>query len=99
MVVCAIQYCQLSEIMHVMMGSTHRTYTLDKKRERVCVFRKRLEDRPSEALSAAYNEPRRSRHVRQDVNGGLHEEAPQGNYTRQRQIAVCVNSDVKNSCF
>jgi len=45
----------------------------------VCVVRKRLEDRPSEALSAAYNEPRRSRHVRQDVNGERsHREMIQG---------------------
>ena len=69
MIMCFIHYCQHSEITHVMMGRTHSTYTLDKKRERVFVVRKRLEDRPSEAISAAYDEPRRSRHVRQDVNG------------------------------
>ena len=63
------------------------------------VVRKRLEGRPSEAVSAACNEPQRRSHVRQDVNGGFNEEAPQGNDTRQRQIAVCINSGIKNSCL
>jgi len=87
---CVIRYCQHSEIMHVMMGRTHSTYTLDKKHERVYVVRKRIEDRPSEALSAVYNEPRRSRHVRQDVNGEKpHREMIQGS-DKLRSLLIVV---------
>jgi hypothetical protein len=46
---CVIQYCQNSEIMHVMMGRKRGTCIPAKKRELVC-GQKSLEERPSEAL-------------------------------------------------
>jgi len=33
---CVFRYCPHSEIMHVMMGRTHITYTLDKKHKCMC---------------------------------------------------------------